>query len=353
MFPGRPARDLVDIVRVSIFLSTTIKMSCSFKMFFWFVQKNFVSLLVLMPSEETYRKLRVFVACPGDVEDEKERLGKIIDSFQFDAGVHRFFLQLVEWHQCVPDLGVPQEIIFDQLNPKAWDIFIGIFWTRFGSPSGIFDPDTHRELTGTEAEMLKAIDLYKVHGRPRVLIYRSMRVPKSLKDLRGTQLDAIERFFKDCEVGGKHPALVRLYEQPDDFERLVSEHLRKELAKVELSVELDEMKRTQEWQQDHLRVIQMVLPLLLPKKEQQHIMNLGLGRTSGYKGNHALRSELRRLRSMGLLENPHHSIGDIRDNLTVNLGEYVFLTRCGKEWATLIQQNEEMLAKDQPIAQTL
>lgn len=34
---------------------------------------------VWMPSEGIYRKLRVFVACPGDVEDEKERLGKIID----------------------------------------------------------------------------------------------------------------------------------------------------------------------------------------------------------------------------------------------------------------------------------
>jgi hypothetical protein len=36
----------------------------------------------------------------------------------------------------------------------------------------------------------------------------------------------------------------------------------------------------------------------------QHIMNLGLGRTLGYMGAIFLRSELRRLRSMSLLENP-------------------------------------------------
>jgi hypothetical protein len=297
-----------------------------------------------MPSERRFRKLRVFVACPADVEDEKKRLGKVIESLQFDAAGHGFFFELVEWRQCVPDLGVPQEIIFDQLNPEAWDIFIGILWTRFGTPSGILDRETHRELTGTEAEILKVIDIYKVHARPRVLIYRSMRAPASLKDVEGAQLEAIERFFKDCEASGRHPAFVRFYEQPDEFERLVSEHLRKELAKVEL----DEVKRTQEWQQDHLRVMQMVLPLLLPKEEQQHLINLGLGKTLDYQGNKSVRSELRRLRSMGLLEkHPFHNIGDIRDNLTVNLSDYVYLTQNGKEWVKIIQQNEEVLAKDQ------
>ena len=297
-----------------------------------------------MPSERRFRKLRVFIACPGDVEDEKKRLGKVIESLQFDAASHGFVLELAEWRQCVPDLGVPQEIIFDQLNPEAWDIFIGILWTRFGTGCGILDPETGRELTGTEAEMLKVIDMHKMHARPRVLIYRSMRAPASLKNVEGAQLGAIERFFKDCEAGGRHPAFVKFYDQPDEFERLVSEHLRKELAKVEL----DEVKRTQEWQQDHLRVMQMVLPLLLPKEEQQHLINLGLGKTSDYKGNKPLRAELRRLRSMGLLEkHPLHNIGDIRDDRTVNLGDYVYLTRSGKEWVKIIQRNEEVAAKDQ------
>jgi hypothetical protein len=222
---------------------------------------------------------------------------------------------------------VAQEIIFSQLNPEAWDIFIGILWTRFGSPSGILDRETHRELTGTEAEILKVIDIRKAHGRPRVLIYRSMRAPASLKDVEGAQLEAIERFFKDCEASGRHPALVKLYEQPDEFERLVSEHLRKELAEIEL----EEVKRTQEWQQDQLRVMQMVLPLLLPKKEQQHLINLKLGKNLDYQGSKLLRFELRRLRSMGLLENhSSHNIGDIRDNLKVKLSHYVCLTENGK-----------------------
>jgi len=61
---------------------------------------------------------------------------------------------------------------------------------------GIRDPETNREFTGTEAEILKAIEIYKAHGRPRVLIYRSTRPPKSLKDdpvANGIDLSLLER----------------------------------------------------------------------------------------------------------------------------------------------------------------
>jgi hypothetical protein len=298
-----------------------------------------------MSSQEGFRKLlRVFVACPGDVEDEKERLGKVIESLQFDADQQGFVLRKLEWRQCVPDLGPPQDVIFRQVNPEAWDIFIAILWTRFGTPCGIFEPGTNRELTGTEAEILKAIEMHKARGRPRVLVYRSTRPPKSLKDVQGAQLEAIDDFLQNCDAKGKHPALVKLYQQPDEFERLLSEHLRKTLA----TVELEEVKRTQEVQQDHLNIMQLVLPLLLPKQEQQHLINLELGKTSGYRGSHSVRTELRRLRSMGLLEkHPSRNIGDINDNVTVNLSDYVYLTANGKEWVKIIRENEKMLAKDQ------
>jgi hypothetical protein len=162
-----------------------------------------------MTSDEIFRKLRVFVACPSDVEEEKDRLENLIRTLQFDASNHAFILELLEWRQCVPDLGVPQSIIFRQLKPEAWDIFIGILWTRFGTPSRL--AGTQRELTETEAEILSAIELCKAHARPRVLLYRSIRPPKSLKDLQGGQLEAVDRFLRECEATGEHPALVNLY----------------------------------------------------------------------------------------------------------------------------------------------
>ncbi|MBV9671450.1 MAG: hypothetical protein JO076_01315 [Verrucomicrobia bacterium] len=296
-----------------------------------------------MPPERAYRKIRVFIACPGDVEDEKARLLKVIESLRFDADAHGFFLDPIEWRQCVPDLGLPQEVIFEQVKPEAWDIFIAILWTRFGTPCGVFDVETGRELTGTEAEIVRAIEIHRAHDLPRVFIYRSTRPPNSLRELRGDQLKAVDDFLQECERGGRHPALVKLYEQPDEFERFVSEHLRKTLATVDLT----EIKSKQDWQQDHLKVVQLVLPLLLPIQEQQHLINLGIQNTSGYRGNDAVRSELRRLRSMGLIEKrAGRNIGEIKDNHTIDLQDYVYLTKSGQEWVTIIQANQQSLSRD-------
>jgi hypothetical protein len=145
--------------------------------------------------------------------------------------------------------------------PEAWDIFIAILWTSFGTPCGVFESETNRELTGTEVEILRAIEIDSVHGRPRVLIYRSTRPSNSLKGLRGDQLKAVDDFLKECEAGGRHPALVKLYEQPDEFERLASEYLRRTLAAFAIHAAaadaLTEMKSKQAWQQDHLKVVQL------------------------------------------------------------------------------------------------
>jgi hypothetical protein len=71
--------------------------------------------------------------------------------------------------------------------------------------------------------------------------------------------------------------------------------------------------------------------------ERKHLLNLGRGRTSNYQGRHSLRSELRRLRWMGLLAmKPGRNIGDIRDNLTGDLSDHVYLTANGKEWVEVI-----------------
>jgi hypothetical protein len=71
--------------------------------------------------------------------------------------------------------------------------------------------------------------------------------------------------------------------------------------------------------------------------ERKHLLNLGRGRTSNYQGRHSLRSELRHLRWMGLLGmKPGRNIGDIRDNLTGDLSDYVYLTPNGKEWVEVL-----------------
>ena len=118
---------------------------------------------------EQVTKLRAFVASPGDVLDERERLKLVVDELDrtlADSLGHS--LELLDWRDVVPSMGRPEQVILDQLKLDAWDIFVGILWTRFGTPSGAIRPDTGEPfLSGTEEEFLtNIIDKVEAHVDP-------------------------------------------------------------------------------------------------------------------------------------------------------------------------------------------
>ncbi|MEM1368204.1 MAG: hypothetical protein AAGG02_09330 [Cyanobacteria bacterium P01_H01_bin.15] len=104
----------------------------------------------------------------------------------------------------------------------------------------------------------------------------------------------------------------------------------------------DEQAHVLNRQANVLDDISLILPLLLPKTERKHLMNLDGKKTHGYKGNSAFRSELRRLRSIGLLEmcSGRH-VGHMKSGMEFNLADYVRLTEHGHRWVERIKQIEE------------
>jgi hypothetical protein len=94
-------------------------------------------------------------------------------------------------------------------------------------------------------------------------------------------------------------------------------------------------------------MMQLVLPLLLLEPEQQRLLNLERENTSSYQEDHALRTEPRRLRSMGLVKrHAGRNIGDVKDDIKVHLSDYVFLTPVAKEWAKIIEKIRRTLKQD-------
>lgn len=88
----------------------------------------------------------------------------------------------MDWRAVVPDAGRPQQVIFDQLKPTSWDVFVGILWHRFGTPSGATNLQMGKELlSGTEEEFTTAYNLWKQFKRPRIMLYRCTR---ELPDIR-------------------------------------------------------------------------------------------------------------------------------------------------------------------------
>ena len=111
----------------------------------------------------------------------------------------------------------------------------------------------------------------------------------------------------------------------------------------ELKFELIEKLQERQFRQDEkIDDIALMLPLLLPDKEIKHLKNLANATTEKYRGSHALRGELRRLRSMGLLTNhQNRPIGEMKDGSEFDLANYVELTQLGRRWALRIQDLEE------------
>jgi hypothetical protein len=144
----------------------------------------------------TTRIFRVFVASPGDVQRERDSLLGVVNELNrtLDALLPQtpIRVELERWEtDVVPDMGRAQEVINSQIKP--YDIFIGIFWKRFGTPTG-------NAGSGTEEEFQIAFNTWRKHGRPRILFYfnrAAMVPPRSVDEI--DQLKKIVEFRQNLE----------------------------------------------------------------------------------------------------------------------------------------------------------
>jgi hypothetical protein len=121
--------------------------------------------------------------------------------------------------------------------------------------------------------------------------------------------------------------VVLLLLQPRFLDRLT--HVK--VGSVE--VELEKLQRDQQRQRSELDDVRFALTMLLQGNELRHLKSLESGETQGYVGNHDLRTELRRLRTLGLVQNHRDSkIADLTDNGKFDLSRIVELTERGRQY---------------------
>jgi hypothetical protein len=82
----------------------------------------------------------------------------------------------------------------------------------------------------------------------------------------------------------------------------------------------------------------LMLSVLIPEPEQKHLLNIGDGKTKGYKGGRSLRSELRHLRSIGLIrKHADRNIGELRSEGVYDLADILELTDLGRQWVAKLK----------------
>lgn len=162
--------------------------------------------------------LRVVVASPGDVRAERDTLSNVADELNRTiARAQGMRLEVVRWEtDAYPGFHVdgPQGLIDPVLGIEDSDIFIGIFWKRFGTP-------TRGAQSGTEHEFQRAYEAWQAQGSPHIMFYFSQKpyTPSSAEEAHqwGSVLDFQRRFPPE--------GLWWPYKSRIEFERLAREHL--------------------------------------------------------------------------------------------------------------------------------
>lgn len=84
--------------------------------------------------------------------------------------------------------------------------------------------------------------------------------------------------------------------------------------------------------------MELMLSVLIPEPEQKHLLNIADGKTKGYKGGGSLRSELRHLRSIGLIrKRADRNIGELRSEGVYDLTDILELTDLGRQWVAKLK----------------
>jgi len=189
--------------------------------------------------ENQARKLTVFISSPGDVIPERRVIKKILEQLNREFSGQLVLIPIL-WEE---DPLLASETFQSQIHPPSeTDVYIGIFWSRLGSPlpKDITREDGSRYLSGSEYEFEDAMAGFRKAGKPDLLIYRKtaeISVPLTNKEEvygRVEQKERLEQFVRNwfmTEDGESYTGAFHVFDEPEQLEDMILGHLRKLLEK--------------------------------------------------------------------------------------------------------------------------
>ena len=161
--------------------------------------------------------IQVFVASPGDVQEERNALQSIVNEVNQNIGSSLGIrLELVRWETNVtPGFGSDAQDVINKQIGDEYDIFIGILWARAGTP-------TPRAESGTLEEFEIA---YKKHienpdSIDLLIYFKETSIPISKIDVE--QIGKIQNFRSSL---GDKGGLYWTFDNLQDFEATLRGHL--------------------------------------------------------------------------------------------------------------------------------
>ena len=115
------------------------------------------------------RVLRVFLASPGDLTEERKAIRQVVDEYNESLADHfGYHIELLGWEDTVAGYGRPQHIINEEVD--RCDMFLGMIWKRWGTPpdqdgrfSSGFQEEYERSIARRERSKSPEISLFIKH----------------------------------------------------------------------------------------------------------------------------------------------------------------------------------------------
>lgn len=168
---------------------------------------------------KTHTILEVFIASPGDVAAERKVLEDVVSEFNLTWGdKQKVRLELVKWEtHSRPSFGEDAQDVINKQVGDSYDIFLGIMWGRFGTP-------TARAESGTEEEFARAHQRLRDGDNVQIMFYfKDAGIPPSQLD--GEQIVKVQAFQK--QIADEFGGLYQQFETTEEFQTKARIHLSK------------------------------------------------------------------------------------------------------------------------------
>lgn len=171
------------------------------------------------PTSREVQLLRVFVASPSDVAEERKAIDPIVAEInQTIARRLKIMLDVVMWEtDTYPGIapGGPQAVIEKQIDLDNTDLVIGIFWRRFGTDTGFGN-------SGSSHEIKRACELSALRKKPHVMVYFCEK-PSIVRTL--DEAEQQRKLFEFKEQLQRMGMLIWQFESTQQFVDIVRKHL--------------------------------------------------------------------------------------------------------------------------------
>ncbi len=165
------------------------------------------------------KNIKIFVSSPNELASERQLCRKVIGEMNEMIGDYfKITFSTYTWEDSAKTIGMGNQQSRTS-DPAEYDIYIGMLWTRFGTPTAMTDKNGREYDSGTYQEFMQAYESYKTTGKPKILFLQK-KLPTD-----GPIDPKVSEFLDEFSSGRAHEGIYGQFGCDDRLSTLLREWL--------------------------------------------------------------------------------------------------------------------------------